>query len=89
MHAGYRDIEMTAFLTAADFTTLRRFLGMALPRLQGLAVVGLQLGMRRVKEVWAHLDQVFYYNTATRLETDLLGNVIYILEHPFPFAVDD
>jgi hypothetical protein len=89
VHAGYRDIEMTAFLTAADFTTLRRFLGMALPRLQGLAVVGLQLGMRRVKEVWAHLDQVFYYNTATRLETDLLGNVIYILEHPFPFAVDD
>lgn len=89
VHAGYRDIEMEAFLSPADFALMRRFLGMALPRVQGLAVVGLQLGMRRIKEVWANLDQIFYCNAETRIRTDLLGNIIYILENSATFAGDD
>ena len=89
VHEGCRDIELAQFLSDADFITSKRFFSMAVPRLQGLAVGGIQIGMRRVAELWSGMERVLYAQKGRSVAEDLLGVVIYVLENPMPFDLDD
>jgi hypothetical protein len=80
---------MQQFLTPADFVVLKRFLSMAIPRLQGLALRGLQLGLRRVADIWSDLARALNDRDGRTIAGDLLGNVIFSLENSFPRMYDD
>ena len=88
VHSGYRDIEMQQFLSVSDMRTFRRFMNMALPRLQGLALRGLQLRMKTVAELWSVLARVLYEPGSLGVANDLLGTVLHSLEHPLPHLED-
>jgi hypothetical protein len=58
VHAGFRELEMSASLDAEDF----RMLALAIPRavraVQRLALDGLVLGLRTGEDVWRDLAHV-------------------------------
>lgn len=87
VHSGYRDIEMRQFLSDSDMVIFKRFMTMALPRLQGMALRGLQLRLRCVRDMWADLARVLY-DSDRGVAIDLLGNVIHMMENPSPYSTD-
>jgi hypothetical protein len=67
VHAGFRELEMSASLNAEDFRMLSRAIPRAVRSVQRLALDGLVLGLRTRGEVWrdfAHLKARFRQGSA-------------------------
>jgi hypothetical protein len=85
-HSGFREIELVRSLGDKNFDLARRVLPMAIGRLHGLALVGLELRMKTIAGLWEGYASCKLQYRSIPLAEEVEKTIAFSLAQPDPLA---